>query len=274
MEDALQAYLEYLKPWLGAMTVAPDLLRDPDHHGALIDDGPRPRCHQGFCGDDILEWDAPDAALGSDHATLSLARELARQGPMDNTDVLDLGCGTGLLGMIAARMGARVVATDLDPRAVELSRRNGDANGLSLDVRRGSLLDPVHGHEAFHTIIANLPHKPCPQQEHLPLGQGGMSEGDGLWHQALPDMARHLLPKGRLLFFLHSLPHPRIFALFQKHFDLTLLRWKLRWLSAGEYGDLAEAFQRRHECATSFLWHREGATAMVACVWQGTGKES
>lgn len=44
--------------------------------------------------------------------------------------VLDLGCGVGLPGVVAAMRGATVVATDYDPLALELTRRNAAANGV------------------------------------------------------------------------------------------------------------------------------------------------
>ena len=50
-----------------------------------------------------------------------------RQGLHGKT-VLDIGCGTGVVGIVAALLGANVVATDGDETVVDLARRNFQAN--------------------------------------------------------------------------------------------------------------------------------------------------
>jgi ribosomal protein L11 methyltransferase len=58
---------------------------------------------------------------------------------------LDLGCGSGVLAIAAARLGwAPVTAVDFDPLAVEATASNASVNGVSLEVRRHDLrIDPV-----------------------------------------------------------------------------------------------------------------------------------
>lgn len=68
--------------------------------------------------------------------------------------LLDLGCGTGVVGALAQAAGARVTAIDLDPRAVAAAR----ANGLA-DARRGDLFRPVLG-ERFDRVAFNPPFLP------------------------------------------------------------------------------------------------------------------
>lgn len=65
--------------------------------------------------------------------------------------LLDLGCGTGVVGVLAHAAGARVTAVDLDRRACAAAR----ANGLP-DVRQGDLFRPVQG-ERFDRICFNPP---------------------------------------------------------------------------------------------------------------------
>jgi len=67
-------------------------------------------------------------------------------------DVLDMGCGSGVLGVLAMAAGAQIIATDLDPRACAAAR----ANGL-LDVRQGDLFEPLSG-ERFDHIVFNPPY--------------------------------------------------------------------------------------------------------------------
>lgn len=68
--------------------------------------------------------------------------------------LLDLGCGSGVVGALAQRAGAEIVAVDVDPRAVEAAR----ANGLS-DARCGDLFEPVAG-LLFDRIVFNPPFFP------------------------------------------------------------------------------------------------------------------
>jgi ribosomal protein L11 methyltransferase len=68
---------------------------------------------------------------------------------------VDLGCGSGVLAIAAARLGfAPVVALDFDPAAIEATRENAMRNGVELDARRFDLRTervPASG-----TVVANL----------------------------------------------------------------------------------------------------------------------
>ena len=72
---------------------------------------------------------------------VALAREVAGS-DLRGLRVVELGCGLGLPSIAAARSGARVLATDADPEAVELLRRNAGGNGASLEAARADFGDP------------------------------------------------------------------------------------------------------------------------------------
>lgn len=78
----------------------------------------------------------PGLAFGTGtHPTTRMClRWIARHSPVDGWErVLDYGCGSGILGIAAAKYGARHVdAVDIDPAAVDSSARNARANGCSL----------------------------------------------------------------------------------------------------------------------------------------------
>lgn len=78
---------------------------------------------------------------------------------------LEVGCGTGLVSMAAARAGARVVATDRNPHAVRLTRDNGRENGLALDVVLTDLLAGLCG--TFAVVAFNPPYLPTAPDEHV-----------------------------------------------------------------------------------------------------------
>ncbi|MFQ5810536.1 MAG: methyltransferase [Armatimonadota bacterium] len=80
-------------------------------------------------------------------------------GDVEGARVLDMGTGTGVLAFVAARAGARVVATDNSPHAVENARRNVQRLGLGdrVEVRGpADLFDGVAG-ERFDLVIFNAP---------------------------------------------------------------------------------------------------------------------
>ena len=63
---------------------------------------------------------------------VALAREL-ETAELRGRRVIELGCGLGLPSIAAARAGAEVLATDMEPDAIELLARNARENGVSLD---------------------------------------------------------------------------------------------------------------------------------------------
>jgi ribosomal protein L11 methyltransferase len=73
------------------------------------------------------------------HPTTRLCLELLAKLPRGS--VLDVGCGSGVLAIAAAKLGfAPVTAVDADQHAVEGARRNADANDVSITVRRADAL--------------------------------------------------------------------------------------------------------------------------------------
>lgn len=105
--------------------------------------------------------------------------------------LLDLGCGSGVVGALAARAGAVVTAVDIDPRAVAAARRNGIA-----DARQGDLFEPVAG-ERFDRIAFNPPYFPG-EGRGRPYGRA-LYGGPGLEVVArfARDVGAHLRPAGR-----------------------------------------------------------------------------
>ncbi|MFE9096799.1 HemK2/MTQ2 family protein methyltransferase [Streptomyces sp. NPDC007264] len=93
--------------------------------------------------------------------TWLLARAIRREGITTGTDVLDLGTGSGVLALEAARLGARVTAVDISWRAVLTTRVNALLSGQSISVRRGDLATAVAG-ASFDLVVSNPPYVPSP----------------------------------------------------------------------------------------------------------------
>jgi ribosomal protein L11 methyltransferase len=83
----------------------------------------------------------PGRAFGTGaHATTRLCLELLLVLPWHEAGFVDLGCGSGVLAIAAARLGFDpVVALDLDPAAVEATLENARRNGVAVEVRRFDL---------------------------------------------------------------------------------------------------------------------------------------
>jgi predicted nicotinamide N-methyase len=88
-------------------------------------------------------------------AAIALARELGARDGLAGRRVLDLGCGTGLLSIVAARRGARVTAIDLMPESVALTRRNAARAGVAIDVRLADVRDPECELGTFDLVVAS-----------------------------------------------------------------------------------------------------------------------
>jgi hypothetical protein len=114
----------------------------------------------------------PDYVMGISPSSLSLAGLTVRRRV---GAALDLGTGSGFQALLAAAHSQEVVATDRNPRAVEMATFNARLNGLAnVTVVEGDLFDPVAG-RGFDLIVSNPPFIISPDSEHLFLysGHGG-----------------------------------------------------------------------------------------------------
>ncbi len=100
----------------------------------------------------------PKMAFGTgDHPTtaLCLAAVEAFCSAHPGASVLDVGTGTGVLALMARKLGAdRVVGVDSDPMSVALARENAALNGLQGVELSGATLDAVEGR--FDLVVANI----------------------------------------------------------------------------------------------------------------------
>lgn len=107
---------------------------------------------------DVIRLDVdPGAAFGlGDHPTTVLSARLLRSAFWPGATVLDVGTGSGVLAVLAARLGAPYVrAIDVSPAAMSAARTNADRNGVGLVVDVG--MEPLSAvTESFDIVVANL----------------------------------------------------------------------------------------------------------------------
>jgi release factor glutamine methyltransferase len=133
---------------------------------------------------------------------------LARHLPLQPDDVvLDLGTGVGLIGVLAARRGHRVVATDVVEAYAKCARSNVLLNGVGdrVEVRVGDLFAPVAG-RTFDLIAANPPEMPTPPDrawdDALARMDNGGPDGWAVLDRIIQEGPAYLAPGGRLVFTL------------------------------------------------------------------------
>lgn len=132
-----------------------------------------------------------DHVLGIGGASVSLARAVIRT-PV--TRALDLGTGCGIQSLHLDAHCAEIVGTDTNERALALAAATARLNGMSWDLRPGSLFEPVAG-ERFDLIVSNPP---------FVVGAGGCDylyrdsgmAGDALCRKMIQQVGDYLEPDG------------------------------------------------------------------------------
>ncbi|HEX2066462.1 MAG TPA: HemK2/MTQ2 family protein methyltransferase [Candidatus Thermoplasmatota archaeon] len=167
-----------------------------------------------------MEWVGP----GGHHYFLALHDEVYR--PAEDTFLLaravhdhvrpgqaflEVGCGAGLVSLVAARAGAAVTATDLNPHAVALLRHNARQNGLAVQAREGDLLAGAAG--PFDVVAFNPPYLPTGPADYVPgplnLAFDGGPDGNATVLRFAAQVAALQPPPATVLVVHSNLSDPR-----------------------------------------------------------------
>ena len=140
--DWLDAWREHFEPLrVGALLIAPSW---------KIVDATTER------GETRIDLD-PGRAFGTGaHASTRLALALLQHIPVDGVSLLDVGCGSGVLSVAAARLGAaKVTGIDIEDEAVRVTNENAVRNGVAERVRVSTQrLEALDG--PFDVVVANI----------------------------------------------------------------------------------------------------------------------
>lgn len=117
-------------------------------------------------------------------------------------EVLDLGTGCGIQAIFAADKAKRVVATDIDAKAIENTKYNLSRYQQEkiIDVRQGDLFGPIKAGEKFDVILLNLVY---------PFSEGSKHLWE-LHERFFAEVSRYLKPKGRVYYqagLIANIPH-------------------------------------------------------------------
>jgi ribosomal protein L11 methyltransferase len=128
----------------------------------------------------VLELD-PGLAFGTgSHPTTRLCMEWLEAHPAPGKSVLDYGCGSGILAMVARKLGAGEVAgVDIDPQAIESARANAQRNGCAIDYfLPDQFAASGHAQQRYDTVVANILSSPLKLM--APMLSGRVAAGGSL----------------------------------------------------------------------------------------------
>lgn len=122
---------------------------------------------------------------------------------------LEIGTGTGLIAIIAARKARMVIATDVNPHALDCAVKNITINkAYNVELRKGDLFEPVED-EKFDLILFNTPYLPSDEDEavddELDAAWNGGFNGREVIDRFLAGVKDHLNPGGKVQLVQSSL---------------------------------------------------------------------
>ncbi|TDD56437.1 methyltransferase domain-containing protein [Nonomuraea terrae] len=144
----------------------------------------------------------PDHVVGAGGASANLAQLVTRR-PVGRA--LDLGTGCGVQVLHLAGRAEQIVATDVNPRALELARLSWALSGVTgVDARAGSMYEPVEG-ELFDLVVSNPPFVVAPPGERTLTYRETGADGDAFCRDLIRRTPGHLAPGGQAHFLANWL---------------------------------------------------------------------
>lgn len=179
-----------------------------------------------------------------------------------NESVADIGTGSGILAILAAKLGAKVAATDIDQRAVAAAHGNAMLNQVALDVRRGDMFADLA--KPFDVIIANLPQARIEPQilasidPHMRTAIDGGPGGNAVLGRFLEACRRHMHGSTRIYVSVDTETN------YRDSFARMLGDFNVRLLGVHEHAlydainDAADFYGRLSEAGQTCIFQQDG----------------
>lgn len=132
---------------------------------------------------------------------------------LHSLNAIDMGCGSGILSLVAASRGATVRSLDINPAAVEATRRNAEINGLSslISAQVSNLFDSIEPQQRFDLIVFNPPfYNGIPRYPSEMAWKGGNDYA--VVRSFITQAVLHLTPAGKVI------------CVFSSDMDLEMIR--------------------------------------------------
>ncbi len=144
----------------------------------------------------------------------------------EGEDILEIGCGTGMISIHCAYHGANVTAVDVNEKAVELTSKNAEINDIDLkDILFSDMFSEVQG--MWDAIIFNPPYLPKVEGYPMDVRWDGGIDGDETIVKFLERSYSYLCPEGRVYFCCSDLaPLTRIYNTIDMGYEIIEQREK------------------------------------------------
>jgi release factor glutamine methyltransferase len=162
-----------------------------------------------------------------------LMAKILREEHVKGKKFLDIGCGSGILAIIAAKMGAKVVAADINPIALTAAKANAQELGLDIEFIESNIFDNIN--DSFDVIIFNPPYLPENEDDLFvedKITYAGGPTGRKVIEKFVRDAKGHLNPHGKILMLISTLTsEERTADIFEEHGFKTkiIARKKIPW---------------------------------------------
>ncbi|MBR9706983.1 MAG: methyltransferase [Candidatus Diapherotrites archaeon] len=141
-----------------------------------------------------------------------LLARIVQDQDLEGKNVLEVGCGSGLLSLLAAQNAKTVLAVDINPKAVENTKLNFEKNKITnAIVKESNLFEKVNG--KFDLIIFNPPYLPDEpalkgKEEMIDKSWAGGPTGRETLFAFLKNAREHLNPDGEILILISNITGP------------------------------------------------------------------
>lgn len=186
-------------------------------------------------GDPLVFYPSP-------HGTHGLGKNIKVK---KGESVLDIGTGTGVLAILAAKMGGKVLAVDILKKAIECAKQNMLLNKVNVDIRQSNLFQKVP-RKKFDVIIANVPQELLSPKiiksfkKEVVIGMYGQGDGSFLLKRVLSQAKEFMKPTSRLYVVVYTMSGWRKSLRFIfKNYDAKLLDFYSGKVKDFVYKDLA-----------------------------------
>ncbi len=144
-----------------------------------------------------IEIEVPDSVYEPREDSILLANHL-KSLKEKNMEVLEMGCGSGLLSIILAKEN-NVTSVDINPVAVDIAKKNAEDNNVSLKTINSNLFDQIES--KYDLIIFNPPY--LPDSDNIPGNETWSDKGTIT--KFIKEVSDYLKTNGRVLMIVSSL---------------------------------------------------------------------
>ena len=154
-----------------------------------------------------------------DDDTFLLIDNLEKLDIKKNNTVLEVGIGSGIVSLFLSKIAKTVIGVDINPHAVELSKKNAELNNVSnVSFFKSDLFENIKNELKFDLIVFNLPYVPTEETIDEPIAKAwdGGKDGRKVTDRFLTQSINYLKPNGKICVIDSSLSNHKKTILFLK----------------------------------------------------------